>query len=169
MMAVARGDLSAFDEIVHRHEKLAWSIAYRFIGDLHQAEDIAQEAFLKILDAADRYKPAAAFTTYLTRIVTRLCIDYVKKKHPIPSENLPPFPDLSGSEQMRTQDRERVIRKALDMLPPGQRMAVVLRYFERFDHRKIAAAMEITIKAVERLLARARNTLKPLLSDVFEE
>jgi RNA polymerase sigma-70 factor (ECF subfamily) len=169
MMAVARGDLSAFDEIVRRHERLAWSIAFRFIGDMHEAEDIAQDAFLRILDAASRYKPVAAFTTYLTRIVTRLCIDHAREKHLTPSEHLPPVPDHTGSEQMYIQDRERVIRKALDMLPPGQRMAVVLRYFEGFDHREIAAAMESTIKAVERLLARARNTLKPLLSDVFEE
>jgi RNA polymerase sigma-70 factor (ECF subfamily) len=169
MMAVAQGDLGAFDEIVRRHEKLAWSIAYRFVGDLHQAEDITQEAFLRILDAASRYKPTASFTTYLTRVVTRLCIDYVKKKHPIPSENLPPVTDHAGSEQMHVQDRERVIRKALGMLPPGQRMAVVLRYFEGFDNREIATVMEITIKAVERLLARARNTLKPRLSDIFEE
>jgi RNA polymerase sigma-70 factor (ECF subfamily) len=85
MQAVAGGDLSAFNEIVLRHQKLAWGIAYRFLGDRHAAEDIAQEAFLRILDAAPRYKPTAAFPTYLSRIVTRLCLDRARKKRPMPT------------------------------------------------------------------------------------
>jgi RNA polymerase sigma-70 factor (ECF subfamily) len=171
MLAVAKGDLDAYDQIVLRHQKLAWGIAYRFLGDRHEAEDVAQEAFLRILDAAGRYKPTAAFPTYLSRIVIRLCLDHACKKRPVPTDNLPKVQegDPSAADQVAMQDRDQSIRAALDSLPPAQRMAVVLRYFEGFDCRSVASAMETTVKAVERLLARARETLQPLLAKLSEE
>jgi RNA polymerase sigma-70 factor (ECF subfamily) len=171
MLAVAKGDLDAFDEIVLRHQELAWGIAYRFVGDAHEAEDIAQEAFLRILDAAPRYKSTAAFTTYLSRIVTRLCLDHAQKKRPLPVDSPPVVQDAnpSAAERMADQDRDRAIRAALDSLPAAQRIAVVLRYFEGLDCRSVASAMDTTVKSVERLLARARETLEPLLADLFKE
>jgi RNA polymerase sigma-70 factor, ECF subfamily len=171
MQAVAKGDLDAFSEIVLRHQKLAWGIAYRFLGDAHEAEDIAQEAFLRILDAAIRYKPSAAFATYLSRIVTRLCLDYAQKKRPRPTDALPAVQDRSPSaaQLLAAQDREAAIRCALDRLPPAQRMAIVLRYFEGMDCRSVATAMETTVKSVERLLARAREAMEPLLAGLLEE
>jgi RNA polymerase sigma-70 factor, ECF subfamily len=169
MLAVAKGDLDAFGQIVLRHQKLAWGVAYRFLGDRHEAEDVAQEAFLRILDAAPRYKSTAAFTTYLSRIVTRLCLDHAHKKRPIPTDTLPAVQADSPSavERLAVHDREMAIRAAMDRLPPAQRMAVVLRYFEVLDCRSVASAMETTVKSVERLLARARETLEPLLTDLF--
>jgi len=171
MREVAEGDLDAFGQIVLRHQKLAWGIAYRFLGDQHEAEDIAQEAFLRILDAAPRYKPTAAFTTYLSRIVTRLCLDHARKKHPAATDALPAVQDnsLSATERLAIQDRELAIRAALDRLPPAQRMAVVLRYFDGLDCRSVALAMDTTVKAAEWLLARARDTLEPLLANLFKE
>jgi RNA polymerase sigma-70 factor (ECF subfamily) len=171
MLAVAKGDMDAFDQLVLRHEKLAWGIAYRFLGDQHEAEDIAQEAFLRVLDAAGRYRPTAAFPTYLSRIVTRLCLDHAQKKRPLPTDSLTAVQDgnPSAMERMAVVDRDRAIRAALDRLPPAHRMAIVLRYFEGFDCRSVALAMDTTVKAVERLLARARATLEPLLTDLVKE
>jgi RNA polymerase sigma-70 factor (ECF subfamily) len=171
MRDVAEGDMDAFDQLVLRHQKLAWGIAYRFLGDAHEAEDIAQEVFLRILDAAPRYKPTAAFTTYLSRIIARLCLDHAQKKRPLPTDSLPVVQDAnpSAAERLAVQDRDRAIRAALDRLPPAQRMAVVLRYFEGLDCRSVASAMETTVKSVERLLARARDTLEPLLADLLKE
>jgi RNA polymerase sigma-70 factor (ECF subfamily) len=70
---------------------------------------------------------------------------------------------------MAVLDRDRLIRESLDRLPPSQRMAVVLRYFEGLDCRSVASAMEATVKAVERLLARARDALEPMLAELSEE
>lgn len=171
MLAVAKGDLDAFDQIVLRHQKLAWGIAYRFLGDQYEAEDIAQEAFLHILDAASQYKPSAAFVTYLSRIVTRLCLDHARKKRPIPTDNLPAVraDNPSAMERLAVKDREMAIRAVLDGLPPSQRMAVVLRYFEGLDCRSVALAMDTTVKSVERLLARAREAMEPLLARLLDE
>jgi len=171
MLAVAKGDMDAFGQVVLRHQKLAWGIAYRFLGDQHEAEDVAQEAFLRILDSADRYKPTAAFPTYLSRIVIRLCLDHAQKKRPLPTDSLTAVQDGNPSavERMAGQDREAAIRSALDRLPPAQRMAIMLRYFEGFDCRSVALAMDTTVKAAERMLARARDTLEPLLANLFKE
>jgi RNA polymerase sigma-70 factor, ECF subfamily len=171
MMAVAKGDLAAFDEIVLRHQNLAWGIACRFLGDEHEAENLAQEAFLRVLDTASRYRPMAAFPTYLSRIVTRLCLDHAQKRRPAPTDNLPIIQDgnPSAAERMAVVDRNLAIHAALDRLPPAQRIAVVLRYFEGLDCRSVALAMGTTIKAVERLLSRARDALQPLLSELREE
>ena len=171
MQAVARGEMDAFNAIVLRHQEMAWRIAYRFLRDRHAAEDIAQEAFLRILDAAPHYKPSAQFRTYLTRVVTRLCLDYVEKRRPDYREELPDVTDRgpTGLEQVVAKETQEVINKALESLPPRQRMAVVLRYLEGLRCGEVAEAMGISTKAVERLLARARESLEPRLARLVEE
>lgn len=168
MLAVGRGDLSAFNEIIHRHQSTAWRVAYRFLGDSVEAEDIAQEAFLKILTAAPRYRPTASFSTYLYRIVSRLCIDNARKKHPLCIDTLPEPVDSSPdpAATLDLKDRDALIRKTLDALPSRQRMAVILKYYEELSYTDIARAMDTTSKAVERLLGRARRTLRSSLVQV---
>jgi len=83
MQATGKGDLEAFEEIVQRHHSWAWRITYRFLGDEPEAADIVQEAFLRLLDASRRYRPTAKFRTYFYRIITRLCLDRSKKRHPL--------------------------------------------------------------------------------------
>jgi len=165
MQALAGGDLDAFDQIVLRHQKPAWAIACRFLGDRHEAEDVVQDAFLRLLDAAGRYQPTCSFKTYFYRIISRLCLDRVKKKQPRCLDTMPDVsdsgPDALGEMEKR-QDAEAV-RTALAALPPQQRLAVVLRYYEGLSYQDIASALETTPKAVERLLARGRDHLQAIL------
>ena len=170
MMAVARGDLDALGELVVRHRSAAWSVAYRYVGDADEAEDLVQEAFLRILDAAGRYRPTASFRTYLYRVLTRLCIDHTRKKRPLFTDRLPDAaaPGPSQSERIAHRELDVAVRAALDALPPKYRMVIVLRYFEGLDGAAIAKATETTPKAVERLLARAREGLAPLLQHLRE-
>jgi RNA polymerase sigma-70 factor, ECF subfamily len=167
MQSVAQGDRVAFNELVLRHQGSAWTIAYRFLGDAIEAEDIVQTAFLKILEAAPHYKPTAEFSTYLCRVVTRLCMDFVQKKRPLTTATLPDRPDLSQNPTQGEEDME--IRKALETLPPPQRMAVVLRYYEDLNYRQIAAAMDVSEKAVEGLLDRGRKALTVRLAKYLEK
>lgn len=168
MSRVAKGDLDAFNELVRRHQRTAWRIAHRFLGDATEAEDVAQEAFFRILDAAPRYKPTAAFSTYLYRVVARLCIDNAKKKRPVFTDSLPETIDSSPdpAAALVQKDRDVLIRKVLDALPSRQRMVVILKYYEGLSYVEIARAMGTTVKAVERLLGRARKTLQSSLSHV---
>jgi len=171
MRAVQQGDLSAFEQIVLRHQTAAWSAACRFLNDPAEAEDVAQDAFLRVLDAASRYRPTAKFQTYLLQIVTRLCLDRVRKKRPIYTDTLPDTPASGASPAGRLLDRERnqLVRQALDKLPAQQRLALILRYDEELSYQDIAAVLQVTPKAVERLLARGRAALAVLLSDQRKE
>ena len=170
MQTVGRGDLDAFGEIVRRHQTSAWRAAYRLLGDAAEAEDAAQDAFLKILDAAPRYRPSASFRTYLYRVVTRVCLDRLKKKRPIYVDRPPPCAsdDPSPPDVLAHREDETAIRRALDALPPRQRAVLILRHFEDLSYQEIADAMDTSVKAVERLLARARDALQPILKEFWK-
>jgi len=171
MQAVARADLSAFECLVLRHQESAWRTAYRMVGSRETAEDIAQEAFLRVFQAADRYRPTAAFRTYLYRIVVRLCLDHLRRRRPAPTGEPIRAPDVSPSPEEHAVRCEsvRAVETALSRLPARQRMATVLRYYEGLGGQEIAEAMGTSVKAVERLLARARAGLETLLRDFLED
>jgi len=167
MLDVGKDDLQAFEKIVHRHQRSAWNTAYRFLADAEEAEDVVQDAFLKIFDAAPHYRPSASFRTYLFRVVTRLCMDRARRYRPIYTDEPldPPDPSPSAFEKLLVQETDRAVRTSLDMLPQKQRMAIVLKYYEGLGYREIASILESTEKAVERLLARARAFLEASLSE----
>lgn len=165
LAAAGQGNMEAFAELVNRHQGWAWRLAFRFLGEAQISEDVVQEAFLRLFRAAPRFSPRAAFRTYFYRIIARLCLDQARKKHPRftdrPPEPADPAPDAAG--RIIEQETSAAVRAALDELPDNQRMAVVLRYYEALDYRSIGETLEISPKAVERLLARARMRLGVLL------
>ena len=166
MLAVATGDLAAFDTIVLRHQQALWSIAYRFLGDPAEAEDVVQEAFLRLLALAPRYRPSGGLRAYLRRVVATVCIDATRKKHPVYTDTLPDLPDSvpGPAKALRLQELQAQVRQALDALAPQQRMVLILRHYEELSYADIAAAMGTTPKAVEGLLHRARRSLRSSLA-----
>lgn len=172
MEEVASGQFEAFEEIARRHQKTAFGVAYHLLEDSKRAEEIAQEAFLKILRNAEGYEPTARFKTYLIRVVTRLCYDRTEKNKPLsldPQDGIhESSSDVSPLENMLASERDRTIQEAIYELPPRQRVAIVLQHFEEFTYEEIADAMETTEKAVEGLLSRARGKLKNSLVHLME-
>jgi len=168
MQAVAGGDLDAFNELVLRYQGLAWKTAYRFLGDAMEAEDIAQEAFLKLLAAAPRYRPQATFRTYFYQILTHLCIDRTRKRHPLSMDKAPEMVDLSSgpAEKLIEKERSAQVRAALDTLSPNQKAAMILRHYEGLSYAEIARVLGVTSKAVERLISRAMASLQARLTDL---
>jgi RNA polymerase sigma-70 factor (ECF subfamily) len=171
MQAAAGGDMDAFADLVRRHQRSAWNAAWRLLDDAAEAEDAAQDAFLKILDAAPRYRPRASFRTYLYRVVTRLCLDRMEKKRPRYVDQLPATPSagLGPPETLARRESADAVRRALDALPARQRAAVVLRHYEGLSYQEIAEAMGVSVKSVERLLARARESLADRLLEFRRE
>lgn len=171
MLAVGRGDLDAFEELVIRHQGSAWHLAYRFLGDRAHAEDIAQEAFLKVLESAGRWRPTARFRTYLYKIVAHLCRDFIQKKSPESSDRLGDTADVEPSPDavLVSDEQQRIVREAIAALPPNQRTAIILRYYHNLGYEEIAAVLGITGKGAERLLARARAALRGSLGEFLEE
>lgn len=165
--AIGQGDLDAFNQTVERHQDWAWRIAYRFTGKEDDASDIVQEAFLRLLNASERYRPAAKFRTFFYQIISRLCLDWAKKKQPLFLETIPDAPDPRPNitDAMVRHEIAVAVRSALEALPPNQLMAIVLRYYEDLNYEEIASALETTTKAVERLLARGREGLRGILGN----
>jgi RNA polymerase sigma-70 factor, ECF subfamily len=162
MVRAGTGDLAAFEELVIRSQSAAWALAYHYSADPVEAEDIVQEAFLKLLKSAPRYQPTAGFRTYFSRIVVRLCLDYRSKKRPIYLESLPESIEAGNNPESLLQKKETAseINRALLNLPPNQRMAFVLRYIEEMNYSQISETMGISLKAVDSLLQRGRQALR---------
>lgn len=165
----ARGDRRAFDRIVARYGPLALRLAARIAPDRQSAEDIAQEAMVRIWHrAADFDARRARFTTWLYRIVVNLCIDLRRKAEPMPlPESFDAVDPAPGAEEtLQHEERRATLARAMDDLTDGQRAALALIYDEGLSGAEAAEALGITSKAVERLLARARARLRErLLAD----
>ncbi len=171
MALVAEGDCAAFEQLVVRHQQAVWRTTYRMVGDVQAAEDLAQEAFLRIFRAADRYQATSTFRTYLYRVVVHLCVDYLRKGRPEPAADLSHLtaPTASADDQAETGERRHAVQQAIASLPPKQRSAVVLRYYESLSTREIAEVMETTAKAIERHLARGRAALEVRLARLMDD
>jgi RNA polymerase sigma-70 factor, ECF subfamily len=166
MVRAARGDLAAFEQLVRRNQSIAWSLAWRYLSDSSEARDVAQDAFLRIYKAASRYRPIGKFRTYLSRVVTRLCLDRLARKRPEYMGELPAVTDPSRSpeDQAIGAELRSAVRQCLSGLPPNQRVAIVLRQYEGSSYDEIAHILEVSPKAVDSLLQRARSTLRECLA-----
>lgn len=163
----ADGDEAAFRELLVRHQDAVYAFICRMLGDSRQeAEDIAQETFLRLYQAAGRYRANAFLRTYLLRIAKNLCIDHFRKKRPELLDDIPDTPSdetpLDLLEGAITIDR---LEKAIAGLPVNQRTAILLRHNEQLSYNRIAEVMDLSIGAVESLLVRARRTVCKLLED----
>jgi RNA polymerase sigma-70 factor (ECF subfamily) len=166
MIRAAQGDVTAFEELVRRNQAMAWALAWRCLSDSSEAHDVVQDAFLKIYRAASRYKPTAKFQTYLTRVVTRLCLDREAKKRPQYMDLLPPVADsLHGPEALVIDAELRdAVQECLARLPANQRIAITLRQYEGMSYGEIADVLKLSPKAVDSLLQRARGSLRGCLA-----
>ncbi len=169
MLQAAEGDMDAFEQLVRRHQQAALNIARRFLGRSSLAEDVAQEAFLKILAGARRYRPTARFRTYLYNVIWHLCVDSYRRKKPLALDALAPTPDAADrpDEAALRDERAEQVRRAVDELPPRQRMALVLKHFEDMSYEEIAEVMDCSASAVDALLSRARAALRQTLGGLL--
>ncbi len=163
---VARGDPAAVRAMVARKLPRLLSVATRMLGDRSEAEDVTQEAFVRLWRQAGRWRPGAAlFDTWLHRVTLNLCYDRLRRRREIPSDVIAERidPGLSADQAMIDQARDARVAAAIAALPERQRAALVLQYYEGLSNIEAAAAMEIGVEALESLLSRARRTLKDRL------
>jgi RNA polymerase sigma-70 factor (ECF subfamily) len=180
MARIARSDARAFEVLIRRHQRRILNLIYRSIGDLMQAEDVAQEVFLRVWRAAEDYEPKAKFTTWVYRIAVNLCLDTLKSAHqkrsfvhPHLNGNYPDENDElllrhssapSPEEILLAAEESRRIFAALQGLPTNQRLAVVLKKFDGLSYDEISRILGCSKSAVESLLVRAKkNLLEKLL------
>jgi len=168
MLRAGRGDRVACQTLVERHLGRTTGFAQRMLGARADAEDAAQEVFLRVWSAAPRWKAGAArFTTWLHRVATNVCLDRIARRrettHEIPDvadERVEPADALAESETARH------VRAALAALPETQRVAVTLCHFQGLRNDEAAQVIGVSVEALESLLARGRRTLRAQLRQI---
>lgn len=164
--SIAAGDRSAFARLRERHLNRVFSLAMRVTGSRADAEDAAQEAFSRAWRKAESWQPGTAkFSTWLYRVTMNLCIDARRKPR---AEQLDPDLPISdpgpGAEaQLLAAEREVQVRAAMAALPERQREAMALCYTLGLSNADAAETMEISVKAYESLLVRAKRDIRARL------
>lgn len=170
MAHLAKGEVSALGELARRHQDRVLEIAFRTLGHWDQAEDVAQETFLRVYRAAKNYQPQAQFTTWLYRIVVNLCLDEQRRraKSAAPLESVAPeglpSPDVDSVEKREIAE---IVRAAVQELPQRQRVAIVLHRYEGLNHAQISEVTGWSQSAVESLLVRAYANLREKLAKII--
>lgn len=161
---IQEGRHDAFAEIVNRHSKRFYSIAYRFIFNKDDAEDIVQEAFMKLWEKRLNWNPnkEAKFTTWFYKVVLNLCIDHNRKKKPEPlSEEMPLIDKQQGHEALIQEKQKQVmLERFIQELPERQRLALNLCFYEGISNQEASEMIGVNLKALQSLIMRAKMTLK---------
>jgi len=180
MSRIAKGDEVAFQTLVERHQSSMLNLIYRYIGDPVKSEDLAQEVFLRIWQAAKSYEAKAKFTTWLYRIAANVCLNELKaarrnkwlrffhvdtegqgSREEDFADDLPSPEDL-----LLSRDRNREIADALQSLPENQRMALILKRYEALSYEEISRILNCSVSAVESLMVRAKKNLQEKLKNL---
>ncbi|MGH7858755.1 MAG: RNA polymerase sigma factor [Candidatus Binatia bacterium] len=177
MLRTRDGDLGAFQELFARHSESLLEFIARFIGERAEAEDLTQEAFLRVFRARERYEAAASFKSYIYRIATNLCLNECRRVSTTRTEPLEshgvvrefPDPRMPAAEELLAgKQAAKRIRAALDRLPETQRVALLLTRGEGLSCREVADILETSESAVKSLVFRATQTLRETLADLID-
>ena len=165
MAGIANGDEAAFRLLSRRHAARALRLAQRIVRNHAVAEEIVQEAFLRVWINAPRWRPAAPFQTWFLRIVVNLCLNQKRRPSfaPLESAGDPADPSPDVVRQIEARELEQSIAAAIDALPDRQRTAIQLTYHEGLSNAETAAVLGTSVSAVETLLARAKQALRAAL------
>jgi RNA polymerase sigma-70 factor (ECF subfamily) len=170
----AEGDGRAAALLTDRLGPRAFGVALRVLGNRAEAEDVAQEAMLRLWRMAPDWQPGQArVSTWLYRVVMNLCIDQKRRQRrghlDLDAVPDPPDPAKGAPERLQEDARHDALQAALMQLPERQRQAVILRHLEELANPDIAAIMDISVEAVESLTARGKRALAGILAERREE
>ena len=181
MAKAARGDENAFAKIVAKHQHAVLGTVAKMTNQSSDTEDIAQQVFIRLWKSAERYQPAAKFTTFLFTITKNLVFNATRKKS---GKNEYSFDALEGKWRQSIEDKSsdsrpdklieqtelrQIIDQAISSLPEKQRLAVVLRRYEKMPYEEIAETLGISVPAVKSQLFRARTALRESLGKYLKE
>jgi RNA polymerase sigma-70 factor (ECF subfamily) len=175
MRLVGRGDTTAFEELIEKHQALVAGTVARMLGSNSDVEDIAQQVFIRVWKSARRYVPRAKFTTWLLKITRNLVFNEMRRTKrralvPLqrePGAEDPPLKDdlnLAPDVSLLETELQQTIEEAILQLPETQRMAVVLRRYEQLSYEQIGEVLDLSVPAVKSVLFRARSELRSRLS-----
>lgn len=168
---IQEGRHDAFAEIVNRHSKRFYNIAYRLIFDKEDAEDIVQDAFIKLWEKRLNWNPnrEAKFTTWFYKVVLNLCIDHNRKKKPERLSEEMPLPDKKQGHEAEIEDKQKqlLLERFIQELPERQQLALNLCFYEGISNQEAAEILGVNLKALQSLIMRAKMTLKERVKQHF--
>ena len=171
MARVARGDERAFRTLAGRHVPAMLGVARRILGNAADAEDVAQEAMLRVWTHAPRWQPLAQFRTWLTRVVVNLCLDRKRRAPWVALEAAGDIvdPSLGPGDKAESDERERLVKAAIAELPARQRAAITLTYGDGMSNAQVAEILGTSVSAVETLLVRGKQNMRRALDSVIDK
>jgi RNA polymerase sigma-70 factor (ECF subfamily) len=180
MLRVRDDEDGAFADLVERYQHRLVAVMHHLVGNTEEAEDLAQEVFLRVYRARKKYRPRSKFSTWLFTIANNLALNSLRarQRKPVvplamrdsgplgsrPQEQLVLDTGTGPQQRLQKQELAELVKKALDALNERQRMAVVLNKFEDMNYAEVAEVMGLTTKAVKSLLSRARLNLRAALT-----
>lgn len=180
---VKDGDESAFAEIISRYRNPITNYLYRFLNDYEEAVDLAQETFVRVYFALDRYHTEYAFSTYIYRIATNLAISEIRKRKrrnlfsltglfrsdaDDMTEYQPPDTRQGPAENLEEDERSRLIMTAIAALPEKYRLPIILRDIQGRTYEEVAEILELGLGTTKSRISRARRLLRTKLEDHFD-
>ena len=180
MRRAGQGDHEAFEELVTRHQHAVVGTVAKMLGNASEAEDIAQQVFVRLWKSAPRYKPTAKFTTFLFTITRNLVFNEArrrqrKKEHSLDEQEdewhrqVPESEQGQPDAQLLQSEMRAAVDQAIQSLPEKQRLAVVLRRYEQMPYEEIAKVLDLSVSAVKSQLFRARTALRESLERFLSE
>jgi RNA polymerase sigma-70 factor, ECF subfamily len=176
---VKKGDQSAFEDIVSFFQSKIYQHCYRMLGNAHEAEDIAQEAFIRAYVNIHSFDEKRKFSTWLYRIATNLTIDRIRKRKPDyyldaeikGTEGLNMYSQMADEgrlpgEEVESMELQRYIHQEISELPPKYRSIIMLRYLEEFSLQEISDILDIPLGTVKTRIHRGREALRKRLRHV---
>ena len=169
----ANGDEVAFAEIVRLHQQVVYNVAYRMLGNTHDAEDAVQDALIRAYQFFDRFDTDRPLSPWLKRIAVNVCLNRLNAEKPASSldENLPPPKDPHPGPETQTTEHQRGerIRAEIVRLPSHYRAVIELRHFQELSYEEIASTLDRPLSSVKSDLFRARKILAERLKDLNHE
>ncbi len=163
------GDKQAFSRLVEAYQRPVYNLTYRMLGTPEEAEDAAQEAFLRAYSRLEQYNPKHKFSTWLFSIANNHCIDRLRKRRKtfVSIDDNPVLQNLTNDKQPPEEDlldaeQASELQALLTQLEPEYRTPLILRYWEEYSYDEIATAMDLTVSAVKSRLFRARKQMAEL-------
>lgn len=176
---VLKGDQSAFAELVELYKDKVFQICYRMLGNRHEAEDIAQEAFIRAYVNIETFNQKRKFSTWLFRIATNLCIDWIRKKKPdyyldaevAGTDGLTMYSQVAADVQLPEDEVENMelqetIQKEISKLPEKYRSVIVLKYIEELPLQEISEILDMPLGTVKTRVHRGREALRKQLKSL---
>ncbi|MGF7056529.1 RNA polymerase sigma factor [Brassicibacter mesophilus] len=171
-----KGDIEAFEELIAKYEKTAYNIALKMLRNQDDAMDISQEAFIKVFKSIKTFNFESSFSTWLYRIVTNTCLDFLRKKNnnvysidsPINTEDgeiQRDIPDTVNTpeEMLEKQLTKELVQKSINKLDNNHKAVIILRDIEGFSYEEISRILDCSLGTVKSRISRARNNLKDII------